>query len=286
MDPRFVCVFCPRLCHHVCPTIRSEGRETTSPTSLLTLLYFKEKDPSAPPQEILSALDHCILCGRCTAICELSATPWEAIREARSKVRTDLGLSPSFSREELWGPPPVRHPVGRGLEPWLLIGSLTGIEVGSLLKHLSGDLHREWWFPRSGLPLQLYVSWALGYESIYEQYFYELRTEILDGGFRGIAWADPHEGRAVKDLIKRMGYRGKSGYAPVLLGLVERERFSCHDLRQRYGCCGAAGGYPLIDPEQARFLAENFPETSEAVPGVCRAHLSRWNRKNFSTDWR
>lgn len=286
MEEKFSCVFCPRLCHHVCPTIRSEDRETTSPTSLLTLLYLQEKDPSAPSPALLSALDHCILCGRCTEVCDLSMTPWQTIREGRRRIRTELKIPSPFNWEELWGPPPVRHPVGRGLEPWLLVGSLLGIEVGSLLKYLSRDLDREWWFPRAGLPLYLYLSWALGYDSVYEFYKQELKSEILDGGFRGVAWADPHEGRAVRELLSSLGYKGKIGYGPVILGLVKEERFPCHELNQRYGCCGAGGGYPLVDPEHARILAERYPEREQNIAGICRAHLLHYNRKGFSTDWR
>lgn len=213
-------------------------------------------------------------------------TPWEEIRKTRGRLRSELKVPFPWSWEDLWAPAPVRHSLGYGLEPWLLVGSLTGIEVGSLLKHLGGDMMREWWFPRRGLPRHLYASWALGYERVLESYGEELSREILSGGFRGVAWADPHEGRAVQWLLSQLNYQGKKGYAPKLLGIVEEERFACEHLEERFGCCGAAGGYPLVDPEHARFLAEHFPGGSRAVPGICRAHLLAWNRREFHTDWR
>lgn len=292
MDPLLTCMHCPRLCHNVCPTVRSEHRETTSPTSLLTLLYLSRKgttgavpDPTSS-QELLYALDHCILCARCTVTCELKMTPWEEIRKGRAEIRRKLRLPSPWNWEELWAPPPVRHPLGYGLEPWLIIGSLKGIEIGSLLKHLGSDRVREWFFPRRGIPLYLYLSWCLGYDAVFHAYKDELQAEITSGGFRGVAWSDPHEGKAIRALLEDLRYQGKRGYGPEVLGIVKGESVACHDLGQRYGCCGAGGGYPLVDPEHSQFLAENFPEVSRPIPGICREHLSRYGRTGFFTDWR
>jgi len=201
------------------------------------------------------------------------------------RLRQILKDQPPFSEEELWGIPPFHRSLGKGHESWLLLGSLKGVDTLALKRVLKEDPKREWWLPRLGVPVYMYTAWALGFGEVWRYYLKTVAREIEMGGFRGVAWADPHEGFMVRAFLEEIRYRGERGYAPLLLGLVSDERIPCTKGKERFSCCGAAGGYPVVAESYARTLSTVFPTTEDPVPGICKEHLEKNGRKGFITDW-
>lgn len=277
------CAYCPRLCRHVCPPLHAEARETVSPTSLLTLLMLERQGALPGDPALAEIVGHCVMCGRCTDACLHEATPWEVLRQARSRLGTARVVGAESA--SLWEPAPFGV-AGSGTERWWLLTGLAGLDAESVRRRLAADPDRRWTFPAGSLPVDLYRAWALGDEPAWRNYVERLRALLTAEQPQGIAWADPHEGRAVRAALEELGYAGDSGYAPHLLGHVAAECTGCGDLTQVDGCCGAAGGYPRVEPAAAARLAERFrAPAGKRLPGLCLAHLAESGRTEYLSDW-
>ncbi|HEV8321160.1 MAG TPA: (Fe-S)-binding protein [Myxococcota bacterium] len=64
-----LCVYCPKLCRHVCPVAVEEGSELSTPWGLMTMLGLVRDGLEAPSPEWGAALAHCTTCGRCRDAC-------------------------------------------------------------------------------------------------------------------------------------------------------------------------------------------------------------------------
>ncbi len=283
LDELARCAYCPRLCRHVCPPLHAESRETVSPTSLLTLLMLERQGSLPGDPALADIVGHCVMCGRCTDACLHEATPWEILRRARGRLGTARVVGAESAA--LWEPAPFQA-VGGGTERWWLLGSLAGLDAEVVQRRLAADLERRWSFPSGARPVDLYQVWALGDEPAWRNYLEQLRALLTAEQPQGIAWADPHEGKAVRAALGELGYKGELGYAPLLLGLVAAEVHGCGDLTLVDGCCGAAGGYPRVEPTAAARLAERFSAPADrALPGICLAHLAEFGRTEYHSDW-
>ena len=86
--------------------------------------------------------------------------------------------------------------------------------------------------------------------------------------------------------MAEIGWEGEGGYAPRLLGLVAREQNGCRNIDRKWGCCGAAGGYPAVEPEGAATLASQFDlRKDQPLPGLCLVHLAAHDRQGWPSDW-
>ena len=277
------CAYCPRLCRHVCPPLHAESRETVSPTSLLTLLMLERQGALPGDPALAEIVGHCVMCGRCTEACLHEAAPWEVLRQARGRLGTARVVGAESAA--LWEPAPFGA-VGAGADRWWLLGGLVGLDAETVRRRLAADAERRWSFPGGSCPVDLYRVWTLGDEPAWRNYLEQLRSLLAAEHPQGIAWADPHEGKAVRAALDEIGYKGELGYAPHLLALVEAERCGCSDLTEVDGCCGAAGGYPRVEPAAAARLAERFTAPAgSALPGLCLAHLAVAGRTEYRSDW-
>lgn len=277
------CAYCPRLCQDVCPAVRGERRETVSPTSIMTALLLEREGRLEGDAALWELVTHCVVCERCTAACLHNATPWDTFLSARRRLSKHA--SRGLDAADLWRPAPFLE-CGQGDELWLLLGSLQGLAIADVETLLAQDTQRLWRLPEAGLPHQLYTAWALGDEATFAAYADALREELKLLQVAGVAWSDPHEGKAVEALLDAIRFHHSRGYAPVLLGHVPAAQTGCGDLTQRWGCCGGAGGYPDADPAAAAELARNYAgDPRQALPGICIAHLRRYGRNEFRSDW-
>jgi ferredoxin len=64
------CVYCPRLCRHVCPVAVGTGRESASPTAMATQVWLY-LEGRAELKEARAAAALCVECGACEAACEV-----------------------------------------------------------------------------------------------------------------------------------------------------------------------------------------------------------------------
>lgn len=283
LDAMAQCAWCPRLCRHVCPPLHAESRETVSPTSLLTLLMLEHHGTLPADPALAELVGHCVQCGRCTDACLHEATPYEILREARGRLGTARVVGAESAAS--WPPAPF-GPVGGGSARWWLVGSLIGLDLAEVHTALAADPLRRWTFPAGALPTELYAAWALGDIIVWHGYLERFRLLLAAEAPVGVAWADPHEGKAVQAALDALDYEGERGYAPVLLGISTEAARGCGDLTQVDGCCGGAGGYPAVAPDAARRLAERFVVADDArLPGICLAHLAGCGRTGYRSDW-
>lgn len=85
------CVFCPRLCRHVCPVAVGSGREAATPTAMMSGVWaWRAGHGSAASAAALASL--CVSCGACTAFCKLHRPVPELLAEARAA----LGAAPEL----------------------------------------------------------------------------------------------------------------------------------------------------------------------------------------------
>ncbi len=278
-DPIEQCAYCPRLCHDVCPTVRGEHRETPSPTSLMTFLMLERETQLPDGFDLAAAVEHCISCGRCESACLHSARPYDVFREARIRLAT--GPTPDVNWKKL----PFTS-AGSGNSRWLLLASLAGLSSRTVRSRLNSDDERIWYLPSRGLPQNLGGIWDSGNQRAIGTLVDAVYEDLATGEYAGIAWADYNERRAVLGLIEKMDWHGGTGYAPQILGLVPSESHPCGQLSLTWGCCGAGGNYPNVEPDAASELAVRcqIPE-SVSLPGTCVAHLKQNGRSGFATDW-
>lgn len=64
------CVYCPRLCRHVCPVAVGTGRESASPTAMATQVWLYLEGRS-DLKLALAAAALCVECGACEEACEV-----------------------------------------------------------------------------------------------------------------------------------------------------------------------------------------------------------------------
>lgn len=77
-----LCVYCPRLCRHVCPVAVGSGREATTPTAMMTGPWaWLAGDASASSAAATASL--CTGCGACTDHCKLRRPVTDLLAEAR-----------------------------------------------------------------------------------------------------------------------------------------------------------------------------------------------------------
>ena len=83
---RKTCVYCPRLCHFVCPAATAEGSVTASPWGMVSLVDALAERRIAWTRENVEPLYHCTSCGRCTAFCAHGNPVAEILLAARHEA--------------------------------------------------------------------------------------------------------------------------------------------------------------------------------------------------------
>lgn len=64
------CAWCPRLCRHVCPVAVGTGRESATPTAMMTVA-LQARRGEVSTELAAEAASLCLSCGACTAHCKL-----------------------------------------------------------------------------------------------------------------------------------------------------------------------------------------------------------------------
>jgi ferredoxin len=80
------CVYCPRLCRHVCPVAAGSGGEAATPTAMMTGAWQWPRD-SATAEEALESATLCTQCGACEEHCKLSRPVSALLSEAIGRIR-------------------------------------------------------------------------------------------------------------------------------------------------------------------------------------------------------
>ncbi len=76
------CVLCG-LCLPHCPTYRLDARESESPRGRVLLAQALAREPGAIDASSISALEHCLGCGRCEQVCPAKVRFGELMRQTR-----------------------------------------------------------------------------------------------------------------------------------------------------------------------------------------------------------
>lgn len=76
------CVYCPKLCRHVCPVAVATSREAAAP-SLMALHPFRFLRGEGTAEQALAAAALCLECGACTAHCDLHRPLGEMLGQVR-----------------------------------------------------------------------------------------------------------------------------------------------------------------------------------------------------------
>jgi ferredoxin len=92
-DPFELCVFCPRLCRHVCPVAVATGHESATPTAMMTAAYLGRKGLLDADSARLGA-SLCTGCGACTKHCLYHVN----VAEILAAARQSLGAAPEVER--------------------------------------------------------------------------------------------------------------------------------------------------------------------------------------------
>ena len=92
------CVFCPRLCRHVCPVAVGSGREAATPTAMMSGVWAWRAGHASAESAAASA-NLCVSCGACTSFCKLHRPVPELLAEARAELGAPPAL-PSLGRIE------------------------------------------------------------------------------------------------------------------------------------------------------------------------------------------
>jgi ferredoxin len=79
------CVFCPRLCRHVCPVAVGSGREAATPTAMMTGVWAWTQG-RASGASAFSLASLCVSCGACTSFCKLHRPVPELLAQARAEI--------------------------------------------------------------------------------------------------------------------------------------------------------------------------------------------------------
>jgi ferredoxin len=81
------CVYCPRLCRHVCPVAVGSGRESATPTAMMTGVWRWLREESGP-QEALESASLCTRCGACESHCKLNRPVSALLAEAMAQLES------------------------------------------------------------------------------------------------------------------------------------------------------------------------------------------------------
>lgn len=94
-----LCVFCPRLCRHVCPVAIVSGREAATPTALITAVFLGLRG-DLEKEVFAQALSLCTRCGACTEHCKLHVPVGRILASLRAAL---LPVPPVQALSELRG---------------------------------------------------------------------------------------------------------------------------------------------------------------------------------------
>ena len=81
------CVYCPRLCRHICPVAVGSGRESTTPTAMMTGVWRWLRG-EGDPQQALESASLCTRCGACESHCKLNRPVPALLGEAMAQLET------------------------------------------------------------------------------------------------------------------------------------------------------------------------------------------------------
>jgi len=85
------CVKCG-LCLSSCPTFNLTKNENESPRGRISLIQGLASGQLKPTKSLITALDHCLQCGKCEAVCPAKVNYSSLIRETR-KTLSQQGFS-------------------------------------------------------------------------------------------------------------------------------------------------------------------------------------------------
>ena len=81
------CVFCPKLCRHACPVALVSGKESGTPTAMMTA-YWAQKKGLLTKEQALSSIDMCTQCGACSQACKYNQPVPDLLFFAAQKLKT------------------------------------------------------------------------------------------------------------------------------------------------------------------------------------------------------
>lgn len=96
-DALTLCVYCPSLCHDVCPVATVEGRDTVTPWGLVSLVHHVATGSVRLTEEVAQTLHRCTGCRACTVACLHGQNVEEIVFSARAEA-VSRGRRP-FPRE-------------------------------------------------------------------------------------------------------------------------------------------------------------------------------------------
>ena len=79
------CVKCG-LCLPYCPTFHLTKNENESPRGRISLIHGLTSKQLQPTKSLITALDHCLQCGRCESVCPAKVNYNSLIRETRKTL--------------------------------------------------------------------------------------------------------------------------------------------------------------------------------------------------------
>ena len=80
------CTFCPKLCRHACPVATVSGRESATPTAMMSA-YWAQKKGILTKEQASAGIDFCTSCGACTLACKDDQPVATLLFEAAKNLR-------------------------------------------------------------------------------------------------------------------------------------------------------------------------------------------------------
>jgi len=89
LKPATLCAYCPKLCRFSCPVSESESRETVTPWSKMSLVYFASQgDNILEEASAQKAIEACTGCGACTDACAHGNPVAQTLAQTRHEIET------------------------------------------------------------------------------------------------------------------------------------------------------------------------------------------------------
>lgn len=236
VDALTTCVYCPRLCRHVCPVAVGTGREAALPGNILQALLL-ERTGARPEGYGRAAVDLCLGCGACEAHCKQHRPVPSIVREARGPA------APAEMLGEIVGDA-ARVCVLTDARDWSVgWGRTLGVEVATL--RTNDELG--------------YAAWVSGEDAVLDRLADLLSGRAVITGSAAVAAVASAAGLAVERLSPPQG-------EVEMRCCIEGPSLPTPD---RLACCGRREGFAARLPDLARAVAEENVRLLDGRTAAC-----------------